>query len=338
MLNVDSSDLRGFVLYTTGTENGSDDVNIENLKGISLFNYEGNFLRHTFLKKNLNGNFENVNELSALSAGGFYEEINFAIYKSGIFREYSNLTMYSSLNNSVYESKTLSDPNNPNSDFIASKQLLQKRAIAIGALVKLDVNPSTNTLNELSMLYNSYRVACCNHGYYQPITIFIQEIPEPPFPGEGPGDGGGGDETDPYDPPICPKRSAERTAGSNYITSDDIAYEIRDGVLYNSFFGLKYIEYYYNTSFYDCKFDTSDAIKIASLMPKIYSLYEDFKSNKNSKVVFDDDFKNDIIDICESLKSKNSNNSNLIMILNDVESDVLFLHNKSLQSLNEILY
>ena len=73
-------------------------------------------------------------------------------------------------------------------------------------------------------------------------------------------------------------------------------------------------------------------------MPKIYSLYEDFKSNKNSKVVFDDDFKNDIIDICESLKSKNSNNSNLIMILNDVESDVLFLHNKSLQSLNEILY
>ena len=50
------------------------------------------------------------------------------------------------------------------------------------------------------------------------------------------------------------------------------------------------------------------------------------------------DFKNDIIDICESLKSKNSNNANLTVILNDVENDVSFLHNKSIQKLNEILY
>lgn len=337
-MDVNYSNLRGFVLYTTGTENGSNEVNTENLQGISLFHYEGQFLRHSFLKKNLNDDFENVNELSALSAGGYYEEINFAIYMSGIFRVHNNLIMYSSQNNSVYSHKTLADPNNPNSDFKASKQLLQKRAMTIGTMVKLDKAPSQNELDDLSMLYNSYRVACCNHGYYQPISIFIQEIPEPPYPGEGPGNGGGSDETDPYDPPICPKRSAERTAGSNYITSDDLAYEIRDGVLYNNFFGLKYIEYYYNTSFYDCKFDTSDAIKIASLLPKIYSLHTNYKNNKNSKVVFDDDFKNDIIDICESLKSKNSNNANLTVILNDVENDVSFLHNKSIQKLNEILY
>ncbi|UFH33690.1 hypothetical protein LNP04_08295 [Chryseobacterium sp. C-71] len=125
-INVNDFDnLRGLIIYTVGNETGGE-VNLDNLKAVSVFHYRGEKLEHSFYSKNENDIFENLPYLTALSNGGGYEEVNFAVFYSNIYKKYNNLSAYTILNTTVYDTKPLANEANPNSDFVGSKDLLER--------------------------------------------------------------------------------------------------------------------------------------------------------------------------------------------------------------------
>lgn len=242
VINVNDFDnLRGLIIYTVGNETGGE-VNLDNLKAVSVFHYRGEKLEHSFYSKNDSGVFENISYLIAFSSGGGYEEVNFAVFYSNIYKKYNNLSAYTILNTAVYNTKPLANEGNPNSDFVASKDLLEKRAMTIGELVSLESTPNQETREALGKLYNNYGNRCC--GTFPPkLTINIREIqfpPEPQVPGEGP------EENPPMNPegpcPLFQSRSKTMEQGTSYVSNFDspLAYEMRDGIMQDSFFGLKY--------------------------------------------------------------------------------------------------
>ncbi|UFH33688.1 hypothetical protein LNP04_08285 [Chryseobacterium sp. C-71] len=84
--------------------------------------------------------------------------------------------------------------------------------------------------------------------------------------------------------------------------------------------------------------DYSDAIKIAVLMPKIFNFYNNYKGMKSTEIGIDNDMKEEVFSLIESLRQKNSNNANLNIIFDNVKKDVGFLHNKTISEINEVLY
>ncbi|UFH33689.1 hypothetical protein LNP04_08290 [Chryseobacterium sp. C-71] len=107
--------------------------------------------------------------------------------------------------------------------------------MAIGELVSLESTPNQDTKEALGKLYNNYGNRCC--GTFPPkLTISIQDIAEPPFPGEGPG------ENPPMNPegpcPLLQARSKVMEEGRSYTSNfnSQLAYEMRDGIMQDSFF------------------------------------------------------------------------------------------------------
>lgn len=330
----DFNNLRGFVIYTTGNETGDTDVNIENLKAISLYHYKNGKLEHTFYEKQ-NNNFVNIPDLTAFCLGTTYAEIDFAIFKSEIYKNNSGLSTYSIINSVVYDTKPLNEFNN---DYIFSNDLLEIRALTLGSLISLENQPSEEVKYAIA---RADAMATCHKGCGMMASGSCGQGMPNTCKGRGidetiadPGNGSGGSSGS-----SCRFNYANLLLGSNYDSYfiKDFAYAISD-LLEHTTFGMKYYEYYYNTSFHNCEMDYSDALKIALLLPKIYSLHDNFVKNNSESVVFDGTTKNDIFEIIESLKSKNSSNQKLILILNDVKNDVNFLTGKTIGELNEVLY
>lgn len=115
-------------------------------------------------------------------------------------------------------------------------------------------------------------------------------------------------------------------------------YAIRDNILENSLFGIKYKNYYYNTSFSMDDLTLSEAISIAEVLPELYSLYDNVSNNRSAKIIFTTELGSKLKAIIESIKSHNQNNTNYIKILDDVKNDIDFLTNKTVAQLNEAIY
>ena len=330
--NNDIENLRGFIIFTTGNENGIDPINTENLKGISLFHYKNGKLEHSVYVKNIeSGTYSVVPALTAYSLGETIPELDYVVYATGLY-ENSGLSSYSIIKNN-------------NRSFEESYDLMEIRAITVGQIVSLENVPTTETKLLMQQLTraqicpkycNSQDGSVCDHNQNKCLGDRNASL-EPANEGIG-GTEGGGSNID--DPKICSKSKAYAKVDTSLRNNFNfpLSYEIRDDILSNSVFGMKYRSYYYDTSFYKVDIDTEDAVKIALLLPKLYSLYNNFKYSNEEELVFNEETREDITLIIESLKSKNAGNSKLNVILNDVKKDVNFLTGKNIGNLNEILY
>lgn len=329
------SNLRNIVLYSNGTQTSTIDV--EKVSGLSVFHYDGAKLQHSFYIKNPNGTFSNLPELTLNCFGVTIAETEFAAFFSGIYKD-NHLTVYSIKNNAVYQTKLLRDPNNNSTDYISSYDMFDFRAALIGNLISLENPPESGVEAEaLNQMYA--RVSC--RKCQQPdstgdceVDLSVNNCSKREIDTET------GTGFEPNDPPLCPEGKAESKVAILFkeYFNEDIMYAIRDNVLVNSTVGMKYYNYYYQTSFYNVNYNITDAQKIAVLLPKIYNLYENYTENNLGEDIFDESTRDDIVDLLETLKTKNSNRENLVKIFDDVKKDVIFLSTKKIGDVPTIIY
>lgn len=328
--------LRNLVLYSKGNEDGSTEVNISNVLGISIFQYVGINLQHQFFQ-NIDGSFQVIPELTSSSFGVTEDETNFAVLVSEIYRN-NSITTYNVLNHSVYDSKPKSLINNVMIDFTPSYQLLDKRAVYIASRLKLSQNP--NLSDDFTGVSRALSVPCRKCGQVNATgscevdlsnnSCVDRDTQSPENPN--------GNEFE--DPPMCPRYGASSTLGSSYSNYFDNSkmYGFRDNVLERSNVGMKYYMFYYQTSFYKVEYDFADALKIAFALPDIYNLYDNIMNNNTNAYIFDDTAVNKLTEILDILISKNSQNENLVSIFNFVKEDVAFLKNRKIGELEQIVY
>jgi hypothetical protein len=130
-------------------------------------------------------------------------------------------------------------------------------------------------------------------------------------------------------------------SNSNSLASnfdDEKSYLIRDNILENSLFGLKYKSYYYDSSFSKMNFSLSNAIGFAELIPEIYFAYDNIKNNNSQAVLISEMIAQKILSLLDDMIANNSESIYFVKILNDVKSDISYLKNKTVGEVNDAIY
>ncbi|WP_312767716.1 hypothetical protein [Epilithonimonas sp.] len=171
------------------------------------------------------------------------------------------------------------------------------------------------------------------------------------MPGGGCKGCGGGKGSCDYDGPIgvyCDENGCSSGYAKNQLISnnseyaknfnDAKSYSIRDNILENSLFGLKYENYYYQTSFSELNISLSDAIEYAKILPDLYVAYDNIVTGNSDEILISDVLAQKINNILNNLISTNSDKENFIKILQDIKSDVSYLKNKTIEQVNGKIY
>ncbi len=298
------------LLYTQGSESGKSEIDINKLLGISIYGNKNGIFHHSFYKK-LNNEFVNIKELDLNSDKITFQNTAFVI-------NYAHLPTNQL---SVYNITNTFNINNKTADDIESSMELDNFInYSYGQQVKLEnaEEVDSDVVTGMLRIGQGCSGSCegspsgvCGNGGCNPrgcISVILQNM---------------------------------LVANNNPLSTNfelSKLYLIRDNILENSLFGIKYKNYYYNTSFSMDDLTLSEAISVAKILPDLYSLYDDVSNNRSSKVVFSAELGSKLKAIIESIKNHNQNNTNYIRILDDVKSDIDFLTDKTVGQLNEAIY
>jgi hypothetical protein len=297
------------LLYTQGSESGKSEIDTNKLLGISIYRNKNGIFHHSFYKK-LNNEFVNIKELDLNCDKITFQNTAFVINYAHL--PTNQLSVYNIINTFNINNKTADDIDN-------SMELEDFVSYYYGKQVKLDNNQIDNGEAVNMIAYGGGCMKVCSGIPTGVCTV-------------------GG-----CHPRGCWSSSAKNLLTENNNTlsinfDDAKLYAIRDNILENSLFGIKYKNYYYNTSFSMADLTLSEAISVAEILPDLYSLYDNVSNNRSAKVVFSAELGIKLKTIIESIKSHNQSNINYIRILDDVKSDIDFLTNKTVGQLNEAIY
>lgn len=140
--------------------------------------------------------------------------------------------------------------------------------------------------------------------------------------------------------PMCEKDEEEQdismrgllsSTNADILFNDELYYNLRDNLMLQYNIGEKYIDYYYAISSFVQKsdYDVSTLIKMISTLPDLNNSIEKLLSNtNNNEIIITEQLKLDILSIINDLRTV-SNNEDFQTILNELESDIIFLSNKT---------
>lgn len=297
------------ILYTQGNESGKSEIDISKLLGISIYGNRNGTYHHSFYKK-LNNEFVSIKQLDLDCDKITFQNTAFVINYAHLPK--NQLSIYNITNKFNTSNKT-------ENDIETSMELEDFVSYYYGKQVKLDDNQIDND-EAINMI--AYGGGCGKICAGIPTGVCTA----------------GG----------CSPRGCSSTSTKNTLVENNNPlsnnfdeakiYAIRDNILENSLFGIKYKNYYYNTSFSMDDLTLSEAISIAEILPDLYSLYDNVTNNRSTQIVFNTVLSTKLKAIIESIKSHNQNNVNYIRILDDVKSDIDFLTSKTVGQLNEVIY
>jgi|UPI0006475796 hypothetical protein len=309
---TDYTNIKRILLYTSGNENGEQDVNVNNLRGISFYKYKDGFLEHSFYKNN-NGTFEEVKDLTLKTSS-----IKLPMQNIDFVNRHSNLvttqlTVYSSVNPD-YVNSSIQESNEFNDFMIwdfGSHVKLQKTALDVGERLpaqgkcgKCTENVSGRCDWDLNPEYGGWCdpviETSCRFSFVKSLLSINEQY--------------------------------------NSFFNEPKAYEIRDQLLSESLFGQKYKGYYYQTSFGTIDFDFNDSVELASLLPEIYKAYDVYKNNNTEEVVINNEFAVRIISAIDKMRTKNTDKKYFVKILDDIADDVNFIKNKNVGEIKNKIF
>ncbi|WP_027382896.1 hypothetical protein [Epilithonimonas caeni] len=308
----DNGNVLQFMLFTTGNLSNGNDFDYSKIEGVCFYKLEDGFLVQNMFKKS-GDNFVEIPELSLKISSIHMTDVNFLI-------KYSKLPTYQL---TTYLVKNEKFANKSVSEYNESEDFQDFISYYVGSQVKLD-----NTLS-------------------QEETIEILGL----LPGGGCKGCGNSRGVCDYDGPIgvyCDVNGCSSGYAKNQLISnnseyannfnDAKSYSIRDNVLENSLFGLKYENYYYQTSFSELNISFSDAIEYAKILPDLYIAYDNIVNGNSEEILISDVLAQKINNILNNLISSNSDKENFIKILQDIKSDVSYLKNKTIEEVNDKIY
>lgn len=307
--NNDYDDIYSLSLYTTGIETDESEIDYDKLQAVSFYKIENGFLKHYFYKKD-GASYVAVNDLSLNVNGVSIQKTDFNIIYADIPTE--QLSVYFVKNNELADDT-----------FTPSMQLSDFVSFYFGSQVKLNSNHSTSKIRQLETISEIGAGMCgtCRSSVSGDCFEF----------------------TGACDPSICPKSSISTTLDDNnssYFENINLpkTYMIRDNLLRNSLFGLKYEAYYYHSSFSKLNFSLADAVEFAKILPKIYEGYDNIMNNAGEEILIDEELAGKITTILNNLKNNNQEKVEFTNILNDIIDDVNYLKNRDINYLNERIY
>lgn len=305
---TDFTDIHKVLLYTSGNENGEQDVDINNLKGISFYKYKNGFLEHSFYKNN-NGAFQKIEDLTLKSSKRIASQyVDFVIQFSSL--PTTQLSVYWSDNPA--DSKLQYEESMDFEDFMildfGSHVKLQNSLAGVGS--RRPIQGRCGTCKEDTNGYCDLDVD--GEGNWCEPKIF------------------------------CPWKTIQSNLANDvtYANLFDInkTYEIRDQLLSQSMFGHKYKLYYYFTSFSELNFSLNESIQLATLLPEIYAAYDRFKNNETNEIVITEEFASDLIEAINEIKQNNSDKTQFLRILDDVKDDINFVKNKNVGEIKNKIF
>ncbi len=226
--------------YTQGSESGKSEIDTNKLLGVSIYRKKDGIYHHSFYKK-VNNEFVNIKEIDLNCDKITFQNTSFVINYAHL--PTNQLSVYNVTNNFKVANKTADD-------IETSMELEDFVSYYYGKQVKLDDNQIDND-EAISMI--AYGGGCGKICAGIPTGVCTA----------------GG-----CSPRGCSSTSTKNTLiqNNNPLSSnfdESKIYAIRDNILENSLFGIKYKNYYYNTSFSMDDLTFSEAISIAEILPDL---------------------------------------------------------------------
>ena len=310
---TDYSNIKQVMIYTKSNIANYSDLDYSKIQGISFYKIENGYLRNYFYQ-NVNNEFFELSELTLRTGSIHISDINFIVSFAKLDK--SQLTTYL-IRNSSQSFKI-------NTDYQESMEFSDLVSYYFGSRVKLG-SPLTDT-EKTELLERQPGAGCNPCGQFKNGFCEYGEESKQGFC-EG------------Y---LCRYNLVKELLQENNLDIsgfiDEKAYAIRDNILENSMFGLKYRSYYYQTSFSHVNFDLDDAIELSLLLPAICEGYENIKNNEGSKILISSEIEAKIMSLVNSIISKNQDSPKFLQILNDVKSDVGYLKNSTIAEVNAKIY
>lgn len=148
--------------------------------------------------------------------------------------------------------------------------------------------------------------------------------------------------------PICEKKDEKEDmverqlltqSSADILFKEQLYYDLRDNLMKNYNIGNKYIDYYYALSAFLQKSDytITTLYKMISALPELNdSILKLLGNSSNNEIIISEQLKNNVVSIINDLKLISSN-ADFQTILNELESDIIFLSNKTKSNLiNEL--